>query len=61
MLYNNRDSLVQNALDALSRGFLLDGEKITYESKDGEVIMYNNGEGLIITVKRNNEDSVDSR
>lgn len=51
----NKDSLLQNALDALSRGFLLDGEKITYESNDGKVVMVNDGESLSITVKENNK------
>lgn len=58
---NSKDSLLQNALDALSRGFLLDGEKITYESESGKVVMYNDGKSLTVKVKRNNEDSVDSR
>ncbi|UUV46595.1 hypothetical protein [Bacillus phage vB_BanS-Thrax3] len=54
-MYNSKDSLLQNALDALSRGFLLDGEKVTYESKDGKVVMYNDGESLTVKVKRNNQ------
>lgn len=52
---NYKNSLLKQALDILNRGYLLDGEKATFETVDGKVTMYHDGKSLEVKIKRNDK------
>ncbi|UUV46342.1 hypothetical protein [Bacillus phage vB_BanS-Thrax2] len=57
----NKNSMVQEALEILTRGYLLDGDEITVKVRGGRVKIKSYGEDFVVKVFKNKKISLDKR
>lgn len=55
----NKNSMVQEAIEVLSRGYLLDGDEITVKVRGGRVKIKSYGEDFVVNVYKNKKISLD--
>ncbi|UGO46112.1 hypothetical protein PQE74_gp029 [Bacillus phage vB_BanS_Chewbecca] len=55
----NQNVMIQEALEVLKRGYLLDGDEITVRVNGGRVKLKAYGEALTVNVYRNKKISLD--